>query len=80
MDYLLRWVVQHHFRSAYHLVNKNIFRLNQGYLIAKILLCIFLVFLGIISWYTMSSQERRDSIVVCSRLVHASALTHGPQD
>ena len=54
-------------------------RLHQGYLIAKILLCIFFVFLGIISLQTMSSQERRDAIVVCSRLVHASALTHGSQ-
>lgn len=57
-----------------------IFVIHSGYLIGKILLCAFFVFLGIISLRTLATQERRDAVVVCTRLVHASALTHKDQN
>lgn len=36
--------------------------------------------LGIISLKTLATSQRRDSVVVCSQLLHGAALTHSERD
>ena len=80
MDYPFGRHLQHHFWHSHLCVSFVSLSIHSGYLIGKILLCAFFVFLGIISLRTLATQERRDAVVVCTRLVHASALTHKDQN
>ena len=80
LDHLSGRALQYCLRHSQLSVLVGLFRLHGGYLIVKLLLCIFFVFLGIISLRTLAVQDRRDAVIVCSRLVHAAALTHKNQD
>lgn len=48
----------------------------MGYFLAKLFLSILFLVLGIISLKTLATSQRRDSVVVCSQLLHGAALTH----
>ena len=46
----------------------------------KIILSVLLVGVGIISLRAIFVQDRRDSVAICSRFLHASTLTHSSRD
>jgi hypothetical protein len=46
----------------------------DGYFLAKLLLFIFFVGLGVFSFITIFDPERRESIYICSRLMHAASI------
>ena len=46
----------------------------DGYFVVKLLLFIFFVGLGVISFITIFDADRRESIYICSRLMHAASI------
>ena len=51
-----------------------------GYIVVKIVLCVLLVGLGIISLRAVFVQERRDAVALCARFLHAATLTHSDRN
>lgn len=46
----------------------------DGYFLVKLLLFIFFVGLGVISFITIFDAARRESIYICSRVMHAASI------
>lgn len=47
-----------------------------GYIVVRIILCVLFLGLGIISLRALIVKDRRDSVSICARFVHASTLTN----
>jgi hypothetical protein len=72
-----RWGhILHHVCDFYPHVPFLQYSLTAGYFLAKLLLSILFLGLGIISLKTLATSQRRDSVVVCSQLLHGAAMTH----
>ncbi len=76
LDHFLGRGLQHRLFNFCLSVTTALFSFTSGYFIVKFLIfCLFLLF-GIMSLKTVFEADRRREVVVCSRLIHGSALTH----
>jgi hypothetical protein len=48
----------------------------DGYPIAKIIVGLIFICIGGLSGYSLWNKDRREAIYICSRMIHASTITH----
>jgi len=80
MDHSRRWYLLHYLWTSHSYVSMLLLSLANGYFLAKLLLFIFFTGLGIFSGITLFNSNRRESVFLCSRLIHTAAITHERKD